>query len=61
MTTKEEKEAVNLSVNRQIKRLFKAQCAMIGREMSEVTEELYETFLKSQGVAVAEEPKKKRR
>lgn len=49
------KEPVNLSLNGRLKRLFKAHCAIIGRDMSDVTEELYAEFLKRNGIRIADE------
>lgn len=51
MSAKNGREALNLSINGQIKRLMKSQCAAEGKEVSEVTEGLYLDFLAKRKIA----------
>lgn len=53
-----ERVSFNLSVNRDLKRLMKRQCADDEVDVSDVTEELYREYLKSKGIRIAEKPPK---
>ncbi len=54
MSNSTNKEPLNLNLSVVLKRTFKAHCVMIGRDMSDVTEELYREFLLSEGVEIAD-------
>lgn len=53
-TPRKGNKALNLSINEDVKRLFAAQCALEGLEISEVTEQLFFDFLTKQGARVEE-------
>jgi len=46
MSAENGREAFNLSINTEVKRLMKIACAESGEDVSDVTEKLYAEFLK---------------
>lgn len=52
MTTRKDRVPWNLSVNSELKRLMKIQCASDGDDISEVTEKLYRDYLKQNKVSI---------
>lgn len=52
MATQKGKVPWNLSVDAELKRLVKIQCAADGTDVSEVTEKLYRDYLKENKVAL---------
>lgn len=51
MNAENGKTPLNLSINKEVKRLMKIACAESDRDVSEVTDELYRQFLKRHAAA----------